>query len=107
MDTRSGEPVAPRPPLRRSGTNRLVAGVCGGTGRHLGIDPFWIRAAFVILALAWGSGVALYLLAWWMIPDERASPGAARQAASLRGVALILGFFLIGAASAGSWAGSL
>ena len=32
-----------RPPLTRSGQHRVVAGVCGGLGRHLDIDPVVFR----------------------------------------------------------------
>ncbi len=67
-------PSAPRL-LRRSRDDRVIAGVCGGLGRYLGIDPVLLRIAFVVLALAGGGGVLLYLVAWVLIPNER--PGEA------------------------------
>lgn len=57
--------------LRRSKTDRVVGGVCGGLGRYLGIDPVILRIAFVLLAISGGSGVLLYLIAWIAIPEER------------------------------------
>lgn len=63
-------PSAPRL-LRRSRDDRVIAGVCGGLGRYLGIDPVLLRIAFVVLALAGGGGVLLYLVAWVLIPNER------------------------------------
>ena len=34
--------------LRRSRTNRIVVGVCGGLGDFFGVDPFWFRLGFLI-----------------------------------------------------------
>ncbi|HET9015942.1 MAG TPA: PspC domain-containing protein [Thermomicrobiaceae bacterium] len=58
--------------LRRSRDDRVIAGICGGLGRYLGIDPVLIRVAWVALALAAGTGVLLYLVAWLVIPEEHA-----------------------------------
>jgi phage shock protein C len=57
--------------LRRSQSDRVLAGVCGGLGRYLGIDPVLLRIAFVVLALANGLGVIAYVVAWVAIPEER------------------------------------
>lgn len=65
--TRAGWPV-------KSRTDRVIAGVCGGIGARLGIDANIVRIAFVALALAW-VGMALYLLAWVLLP--RSSPPTA------------------------------
>ncbi len=56
--------------LRRSRSNKVIAGVCGGVGRYLGVDPVLIRIAFVVLALAGGGGVLLYIVAWILMPEE-------------------------------------
>ena len=37
--------------LRRSATDRKVAGVAGGLARHLDVDPLILRVAFVVLVL--------------------------------------------------------
>ena len=66
----AGEPRV----LRRS-TDRVIGGVCAGLGRYLGIDPVLLRIAFVVLALAGGGGIVLYVVAWILIPEER--PGEA------------------------------
>jgi phage shock protein C len=64
--------LPPQPgPVRRSASDRVIAGVCGGIGRSLGVDPVVLRIAFVILALANGVGVIGYLIAWVAIPSER------------------------------------
>ena len=56
--------------LRRSRTDKVIGGVCGGLGRYLSVDPVLIRIAFVALAVAGGSGVLLYIVAWILIPEE-------------------------------------
>jgi phage shock protein PspC (stress-responsive transcriptional regulator) len=56
--------------LRRSGTERIIAGVCGGIGEHLGVDPVLVRLAWVLFTLVGGSGVLAYLIAWVIIPDR-------------------------------------
>jgi phage shock protein C len=57
--------------VRRSRGERVIAGVCGGLGRHLGVDPVLLRIAFIILALANGLGLIAYVVAWVAIPEER------------------------------------
>lgn len=54
--------------LRRSVGDRRLAGVAGGLGQHLDIDPTIIRVAFVVLALFGGSGVLLYVACWVLVP---------------------------------------
>jgi phage shock protein C len=57
--------------LRRSRTNRIVAGVCGGLGDFFGVDPFWFRLAFLIAILPGGvPGLAAYLIMWLIVPPE-------------------------------------
>jgi phage shock protein C len=74
-------PAVPPPPpeaaedgprvVRRSRSERVIAGVCGGVGRYLGVDPVLLRIAFIILSLANGLGVIAYVVAWVAIPEER------------------------------------
>ncbi len=57
--------------LRRSRSNRIFAGVCGGLGNFFGISAFWFRLAFLIALLPGGvPGFALYLVLWLIIPNE-------------------------------------
>jgi signal transduction histidine kinase len=65
--------VAPRmtrPSLRRSRSNRVIAGVAAGVGQHLGIDPLAVRVAFVLLTFAGGFGLVTYLLLWLLARPE-------------------------------------
>jgi len=56
--------------LYRSRTDKMIAGVCGGLGHYFGIDPTIVRLAFVVIALAVGSGILAYLILWLVIPLE-------------------------------------
>jgi len=91
-------PAAPDLPrvLRRSRTNRVIGGVCGGLGRYLGIDPVLLRVAFVVLAIAGGGGFLLYLVAWVLIPEEReGEPLGTERPPSVDTTRLIVGGALI------------
>ncbi|MEU9042108.1 MULTISPECIES: PspC domain-containing protein [unclassified Kitasatospora] len=72
-------PAAPpepeRPPLTRAEHRRVVAGVCGGLGRHLDIDPVVFRVVTVVLCLSGGLGLFLYGLAWLIVPTDDPSKG--------------------------------
>ncbi|MGY1639917.1 PspC domain-containing protein [Geodermatophilus sp. SYSU D00703] len=74
-DATTPRPV--RPQLRRSGTDRMAGGVCGGLAEYSGVDPVLWRVGFVGLTLAGGAGVALYLLLWVLVPAGPATPGEA------------------------------
>ncbi len=51
------------PMFRRSANDRLLTGVAGGIGERFGIDPVVVRLAFVVLSLAGGVGILLYVAA--------------------------------------------
>jgi len=57
--------------LRRSRTDKVLAGVCGGLARYLGIDPVVARVIYVIATLVSG-GVLIfgYALLWLIMPEE-------------------------------------
>ena len=63
------------PRLRRSDDDRVIAGVCGGLGRYLGVDPILLRLGLIALCFVGGSGIALYLAAWIVIPQAVAPAG--------------------------------
>ena len=56
--------------LYRSRDHRWIAGICGGLGEYLNVDPTVVRAAFVLFALAGGSGILAYIILWFIIPEE-------------------------------------
>ena len=82
-------PDAPaRAPLRRPNQGRMIAGVAGALGAHLGLSVGLIRLAFVIAALFSGLGVVAYGALWVLIPRESGqvpdAPGL--EAASRKGM---------------------
>src|SRR3954452_9083092 len=54
----------------RRGSDRVVAGVASGIAHELGVDPVIVRIAFVVLTVASGAGIPIYLLGWWLMPAE-------------------------------------
>ncbi|MGC9333368.1 MAG: PspC domain-containing protein [Anaerolineae bacterium] len=57
--------------LRRSRSDRWIAGICGGLGKFFGLSPFWFRLLFFILLLPGGApGLLPYVLLWIIIPLE-------------------------------------
>jgi phage shock protein PspC (stress-responsive transcriptional regulator) len=56
--------------LRRSRTDRKVAGVAGGLGRHLDVDPLILRVAFVVLVFFGGAGLIVYGACWLLVPED-------------------------------------
>jgi phage shock protein C len=84
----------------RSRTDRVLGGVAGGIGQHLGIDPIIIRLVFVVLVLAGGSGLLAYLIAWVVIPAapagaEEEAPAPAGRSSDPDSTARIAGLGLI------------
>ena len=57
--------------LRRSRSDRRLAGVCGGLAAYFGISPTVVRIIFVLLGLPGGApGILLYLFLWIVMPEE-------------------------------------
>jgi signal transduction histidine kinase len=80
MGSTQRPPIAGLPQgLVRPRDERMVAGVCAGFARWLGVDPIVVRLAAAILALANGAGLVVYLVAWAVLPEETA--GTTEQAA--------------------------
>jgi phage shock protein C len=56
--------------LRRSRTDRMLGGVCGGIAESLGVDAALVRIGLVTLTvLGVGSGVILYAAVWLLAPE--------------------------------------
>ena len=103
-----GPGYPPLSAMRRSRSDRKIAGVAGGLGRWAGIDPLVFRILFVVLAIFGGSGLLLYALGWLLVPDDGQSHSEGQKLLRGRGgsstvttivagvVVLILGLVLIG-----------
>ena len=66
--------------LRRSRTNRMIAGVVGGLAEYFGVDPTLLRVVYVVGSIVSAAfpGLLVYLLLWLLIPEaeDRAGPDA-------------------------------
>jgi len=56
--------------LRRSSSDRMIAGVCGGLGKYLDVDPVIIRLLWAVAIFIYGTGLLAYIIAWVIIPEE-------------------------------------
>ncbi|MFS2294956.1 MAG: PspC domain-containing protein [Actinomadura sp.] len=65
--------------LRRTREGRMIAGVCSGAAEYLGVDANIIRLALAVFTLFGGAGVALYAIAWLLIPEEGAEKSIAED----------------------------
>ena len=57
--------------IYRDPDNRVLGGVCAGMGAYFSLDPLLFRILFLVLVLAGGSGILLYLILWIVIPEAR------------------------------------
>lgn len=57
--------------LVRTKNDRMLFGLAGGLARYLNIDPFLVRAGFVILTVTTGFGLPLYLLMALITPSSK------------------------------------
>ncbi|HRN67369.1 MAG TPA: PspC domain-containing protein [Promineifilum sp.] len=56
--------------LVRVEEGKMLAGVCTGLARYLGVDVTVVRLLFALLTLFVGGGVLLYLILWLIMPME-------------------------------------
>ncbi len=54
--------------IYRSGKDKILGGVCGGIAEYLHVDPVIIRLIWAVSILFYGTGFALYIIAWIIIP---------------------------------------
>lgn len=61
--------------LYRSGTERILGGVCAGIGEYADVDPTVVRLVWVVLTLlSLGVGLVAYIIAWIIIPEGKSGP---------------------------------
>ncbi|MFT4166432.1 MAG: PspC domain-containing protein [Microlunatus sp.] len=59
--------------IRRSTSDKKLAGVCSGVASHWNVDPILVRVGWVLLAFSGGVGVVLYVAAWLLVPADSAT----------------------------------
>jgi len=62
--------------LRRSRTNRQIAGIIGGLAEYLQVDATLLRVVYVVGSIVSAAfpGILVYVLLWLLIPE--ADPAA-------------------------------
>lgn len=59
--------------LRRSSTDRMVAGVCAGWADYLGVDVSIVRIGMVAATVFSGGAAAIvYAACWFLTPEDAA-----------------------------------
>ncbi|MGA3243635.1 MAG: PspC domain-containing protein [Bacteroidota bacterium] len=61
--------------LYRSHTDKKIAGLCGGLGEYLNVDPTVVRLATVLGCIVTGiiPFIVGYIIAWVIVPEAPAS----------------------------------
>ena len=64
-------------PLRRSRTNRQIAGVVGGLAEYFSMDATLLRVIYVVASIVSAAfpGLLVYVLLWLLIPEAEAPAG--------------------------------
>jgi phage shock protein PspC (stress-responsive transcriptional regulator) len=82
--------------LRRSTTDRRIAGVAGGIARHLDIDPTIVRVLLVVLIFFGGAGALVYGAVWLFVPEDGKDEAAIHIGEETRTVVLVVALVLAG-----------
>ncbi len=82
--------------LRRSTTDRKIAGVAGGIGRHLDIDPTIIRVLLVVLIFFGGAGALIYGAVWLFVPEDGKDQAPIHMGEETRTVVLVVALVVAG-----------
>ena len=59
-------------PLRRSRSDRMIAGVVAGLAKYLGMDVGLARVLFVLISICSAAfpGILVYCIFWLLVPQE-------------------------------------
>lgn len=92
--------------LRRSSTDRYVAGVAGGLGRHFGIDPTILRVVFAAACFFGGAGLLLYAAVWLFVPEDNRAQAPIHTNGDTRRILLLIAAAIAALALVGDgWGG--
>ena len=57
--------------LYRSRRDGMIAGVCAGLAEYFDVDPSLVRLVIILTVFLGGAGLALYLVAWLIVPEQQ------------------------------------
>jgi signal transduction histidine kinase len=77
-------------PLRRDPDRGVLAGVAAGLARRVGVDPLIVRVGFIAASAAGGMGLALYMLAWALMPGSDGATAPLERIAGRRETWLVV-----------------
>ncbi len=86
----SGDQMRDVDRLRRSSTDRYIAGVAGGLGRHFDIDPTVIRVVLAVLTFFGGAGLLVYVAVWLFVPEDGHDQAPIEVTTDVRRIVLIV-----------------
>ncbi len=86
----SGDQMRDVDRLRRSTSDRYVAGVAGGLGRHFDIDPTVIRVTLAVLTFFGGAGVLVYGAVWLFVPEDGSDRAPVEVSTDVRRIVLLV-----------------
>jgi phage shock protein C len=60
--------------LRRSRGNRMIAGVVAGLASYFNMDATLLRVVYVVVSILSAAfpGILVYLILWFLVPEEAA-----------------------------------
>ena len=58
-------------PLRRSKSDRMIAGVVAGLAKYFGLDPTLARVLYVVVSIVSVAfpGILVYAILWAIVPE--------------------------------------
>jgi len=56
--------------LYRSRNKKVIAGIAGGLGDYIGVDPVIIRIILILITIINGIGILIYIIMWIVIQEE-------------------------------------
>jgi len=59
-------------PLRRSRSDRMIAGVVAGLAKYFDLDPTLARVLYVVASIVSAAfpGILVYIFLWVIVPEE-------------------------------------
>jgi phage shock protein PspC (stress-responsive transcriptional regulator) len=70
-ETSASAGTAPPRRLYRIYDGAMISGVCNGIAAYMNVDPTLVRIGFVLLTIFWGTGLLVYIVMAFVVPEAR------------------------------------